>query len=273
MLRQLRQRLFSYSPAAPEAPSFTLPEGVRAYAVGDIHGRSHLLARMLEAIALDVADNPPAQVVEVFLGDYIDRGLHSREVIDLLLSPPPQGHERICLMGNHEEALLNFLNQPSTLRSWGNVGGYATLQSYGITIPESMAPERLAVVRDTLRQRMPAEHGTFLRRLPLSYVLGDYLFVHAGILPYVPLAAQRPEHLLWIRDPFLRHEGFFDYYVVHGHSPVAVPEIHPHRANLDISDAAVSSLCCLVVEGTEQRLLVVSNAEDGLTPRYERHHA
>ncbi len=250
--------------AAPEtppraAPVFSAPEGVRIYAVGDIHGRSRLLKKMMEAIARDAAGKPPATIIEIYLGDYIDRGMHSREVIDLLLAPPPAGHERRCLLGNHEDALLRFLKDPKFLRSWGNFGGYATLASYGIPIPESMSPENLAMLRARLLQNMPPEHLQFLRELPLRSLVGDYLFVHAGIEPGVALEAQKRDNLLWIRNPFLNYEGFFDHYVVHGHSPLDVPEVKENRANLDVSAAPTSSLCCLVLENTTRNLILVTD--------------
>lgn len=260
---RLRQ-LFSSSSTAPSAaPVFTMPEGVRVYAVGDIHGRGKLLAKMLAAIERDARAHPTQKIVQVFLGDYIDRGLESKEVINLLLAPPPAGHERICLMGNHEAALLQFLDNPSVLREWANFGGYATLASYGIAIPDSMLPERLAQVRDAFRKNLSPAHETFIRNLQLSYHVGDYLFVHAGIKPSVPLAKQTRDDMLWIRDPFLKHKGFFEYYIVHGHTPVPTPEIYTNRANIDVSAAAKNSLCCMVVEGSApHRVIPVSDEND-----------
>jgi serine/threonine protein phosphatase 1 len=258
----LFQRFFQKHPApvpAPQAPrAFGVPEGMRVYAVGDIHGRSGLLEKMLEAIARDASEHKGVQVVEVFLGDYIDRGMHSRAVIDQLLAPSPNGHQRICLLGNHEETLLNFLADPTQLRQWANFGGYATLASYGIPIPASMNAETMVALRDQLRQNLPPAHVDFLQQLQLTYQLGDYLFVHAGILPEQPLEKQSRANVLWIRNAFLNYTGYFDYYVVHGHSPVAEPDIRTNRANLDVSGAPVESLCCLVMQGTQRRPLVVT---------------
>lgn len=235
---------------------------MRIYAVGDVHGRSALLADMLAAIVQDADKARSDAVVEVFLGDYIDRGINSREVVDLLIAPPPEGHERICLLGNHEAAMLRFLAEPASLRNWASFGGYATLVSYGIAIPMSMSPQIACDLRERLQQNLPAAHVEFLGNLQLTCRLGDYLFVHAGILPGLALEQQKPEHLLWIREPFLSHTGFFDSYVVHGHSPVSAPEIRANRANIDISDAPTDSLCCLVIEGSVRRLLTVTGAKD-----------
>ena len=263
VLHRLRQ-LFTTPPPEPlEAPTFAVPDNVRVYAVGDIHGRCHLLSKMLAAIARDAASANDKEIIEIFLGDYVDRGMQSREVIETLLAAPAEHHERICLLGNHEEALLRFLNDPQSMRGWGNIGGYATLASYGIGIPESMSPEHLSNLRNRLQGMIPEAHLEFLKTLKLNYILGDYLFVHAGIMPGVPVEKQRPEHLLWIRDPFLHYEGFFEnYYVVHGHSAVSIPEIRVNRANLDVSEADIDSLCCLVLEGTERRTLLVTNLND-----------
>ncbi len=259
MMDRLR-RIFSRDSKVPPAPpTFALPSGMRIYAVGDIHGRSALLAKMLAAIEADAQAAPAPTTIQVFLGDYIDRGMQSREVIDRLLAAPPEGHERICLLGNHEDVLLRFLEEPGILREWGNFGGYATLASYGIGIPESMAPEALAALRDRFKQQFPAQHAAFLKHLRLSYSVGDYLFVHAGVRPGLPRAGQSRDDLLWIRQPFLQYEGFFEQYVVHGHSPVAVPDIRVQRANLDVSAAAVNSLCCLVLEDTQRRILLVTD--------------
>jgi serine/threonine protein phosphatase 1 len=259
MLRRLTQRFFARDSALPEAPrDFGVPEGVRVYAVGDIHGRAKLTAKMLEAIASDAAQHAGKKIIEVFLGDYIDRGMQSREVVELLLVPAAAGHERICLMGNHEVTLLRFLSAPTCLREWGSYGGYATLTSYGLGIPASMAPAALATVRDQFAKNLPPSHRAFYENLKLSYVVGDYLFVHAGILPNVALENQSRESLLWIRDAFLNHQNYFDYYVVHGHTPVAVPQLLHHRANLDVSAATSSSLCCLVMDGSDRKTILIT---------------
>ncbi len=251
----LFSRLFKSEPK--QVREFSLDAGVRIYAVGDVHGRAGLLRKMLRAIAQDARNHPNHKIIEVFLGDYIDRGLESREVINLLLSPPPQGHQRICLLGNHEETLLRFLDNPNILRDWRNYGGFATLDSYGVGIPASMSPEKLNILRDAFQRNLPAAHLAFIKSLPLTYVNGDYLFVHAGVPPHLPLHEQKPEHLLWIRDKFLYHSDFFDHYVVHGHSPMKAPDIQHNRANIDISVAEKNSLCCMVITGSERRVFVV----------------
>lgn len=241
---------------------FAAPEGTRIYAVGDVHGRARLLAKTMATITRDAGVHPGKRIVEIYLGDYIDRGLESRAVIDLLLAPPPPGHTRICLKGNHEETLLRFLGEPGILRQWANFGGYATLASYGIPIPQSMTPDSLAKLRDAFLQALPPEHLQFLKSLKLIHSEGGYLFVHAGIVPGVALAQQKTDDLLWIRDAFLRHPGYHNQYIVHGHTPVASPELRPNRANLDVSAAQKESLCFLVVEGEERTSLLISEQND-----------
>lgn len=262
MFTRLRQR-FARPHTLPIAdPVFALPDGVRVYAVGDIHGRADLLAQTLSAIEADAATNPAPRILQVFLGDYIDRGMQSREVIDLLLAPPPKGHERICLMGNHEETLLRFLEDPSVLRSWGNYGGYATLAAYGIAIPNAMTPAHLAHTRDRFRANLPDHHLQFLRHLKLCHELGDYFFVHAGIAPDIALDAQQSDALLWIRERFLNHRGFFPRYIVHGHTPVPEPDIRNNRANLDVSGNLPDRLCCLVMQADTRRTMLVGQKRD-----------
>jgi serine/threonine protein phosphatase 1 len=263
MIGRLKQLFASPEPVEEAAPRvFKLPSGMRAYAVGDIHGKDKLLAKMLRAIEEDAKQHPDKRIVQIFLGDYIDRGIGSKEVIDLLMSPPPANHKRVCLMGNHEEALLHFLEDPNILRDWANFGGYATLISYGIPIPDSMLPGKLAIVRDALKRNIPERHLEFFNTLKLTHELGDYLFVHAGVHPRNKLSEQKPEHLLWIRSPFLDHKGYFDQYIVHGHTPVAAPEIHKNRANLDVSGASINSLCCLVMDGIDRHTIVLTDKSD-----------
>ena len=155
LLRRSRQKSFPSEPISKAPPVFSIPSGVRVYAVGDIHGRSRLLGDMLAAIKQDACAHSGKKVIEIFLGDYVDRGFYSREVIDLLLMPPPEGHERICLLGNHETALLHFLQDPRVLREWANFGGYATLASYGVTIPSSMSPQPPMILRDAVQRNLP----------------------------------------------------------------------------------------------------------------------
>lgn len=239
------------------APEFALPEGVRVYAVGDIHGKADLTRAMQAAIVRHAQAHPCARIIEVYLGDYIDRGLESREVIECLLTPPAPGHERVCLMGNHEETLLNFLEDPEVLRTWSQHGGYATLSSYGVNIPLEMKPSTLMDLHRAFRERFPTEHEQFIRSLDYRFEIGGYYFVHAGVRPGYGLDEQTPSDLLWIREPFTSYKGMFEKYIVHGHTPLVAPEVLPHRADLDVSDAPSDQLCCLIVEGTGKEVMLI----------------
>jgi len=226
-----------------------VPEGVRVYAIGDIHGRADLLAEVFERIDTDRRLRPIRVSIEVLLGDYIDRGPNSREVLDLLVARK-RAFSSVFLKGNHEAFLANFPTDPSILEDWQRLGGLETLRSYGVAPsinPDVAARARLAAALD---QALPESHREFLARLELSFTCGDFLFVHAGVRPGIPLAKQREEDLLWIREDFLTSEDDFGKIVVHGHTPVLQPEIRRNRINIDTGAYATGRLTCLKLEGT-----------------------
>lgn len=234
-----------------------LPPDLRLYAIGDIHGRLDLLTRIHDQIREDAGRAPETQTKRIiYLGDYIDRGLESRGVIDALLEPFP-GFERVFLMGNHEEALLRFLEEPEFGRMWYGVGGDATLISYGVHLSRELRTqeERFEKARSDLDARLPAEHRAFMERLDLCYDADPYFFVHAGVRPERPLHRQTREDLLWIRDEFLLWDGAFEKIIVHGHTPTDEPEIRRNRIGIDTGAYATNTLTCLVLEGEERRFL------------------
>lgn len=231
-----------------------VPEGTRVYAVGDIHGRADLLGAMIAEIERDLSRNPCEDVVEIFLGDYVDRGPHSRDVIQMLKQDPSHDGERICLRGNHEDILLDFLEDPEILILWLQNGGMPTLASYGIEPPAEVGASTMREMRDRLRDAV-SEDLAFLNGLGLTHVEGDYLFVHAGIRPGVPLEAQEPEDLMWIREPFLEFEGPLPFCVVHGHTPVETPLIAPFHIDIDTGAVMTGRLTCLVLEDETRRFL------------------
>ena len=216
-----------------------------------------MLRCLQQTIARDAQGFAGDSIIEVYLGDYVDRGNASAEVLDLLLTDPPPRHERVCLRGNHEQALLDALEDTQALRGWLQFGGLSTLASYGVAIPSVVAEDAAAQMRDQLRRALPSAHLAFLQTLRTHFECGGYYFVHAGVRPGRSLAAQSDEDRLWIRDDFLRHQRAFAKYIVHGHSPNAAPELLAHRANLDVSDAPVPSLCILRLEGESRELLLV----------------
>ena len=252
-LKWLRRASRSEEQATP--PS--IPRGQRVYAVGDIHGRADLLAGLLALIQRDMGEALPAtNFTLVFLGDYVDRGFDSPGVIELLQPLDLPKTKLICLKGNHEEVFMKFLQDVSFGPSWFAIGGDATALGYGVKIPpEFIGPKKFAYAQNELRKTVPWHHIEFLVNLHLSFSLGDYYFVHAGVRPNLPLDRQHPSDLLWIRDEFLSWEGGFEKVVVHGHSLTHVPVAGRYRIGIDTGAYATNLLTCLVLEGQEQRFL------------------
>ncbi len=238
------------------ANTYTVPPGMRVYAVGDIHGRLDLLDEILATIASDLAEQPPARNVLVFLGDYIDRGPDSRGVIERLMTGLPKGLEPIFLRGNHEQMLLQTLELPRNFDLWAMNGGLATARSYGVDTGRSSRYEAdpVDVIRQLLKL-MPKSHREFLESLPFMAELGDYLFVHAGVRPGVPLKAQALDDLLFIRDEFLNFRGNFGKMIVHGHTPVQEPDLQPNRIGIDTGAFFTGRLTVLCLEGTDGRFI------------------
>jgi serine/threonine protein phosphatase 1 len=240
------------SEALKERPS--IPAGLRIYAVGDVHGRADLVADLFARIDADLKTRPIGKSVQILLGDYIDRGPHSRQVIDLLIARQSM-HHVVFLKGNHETYVWQFLSEPTTLSEWQQVGGISTLLSYGLTPTgreDRGAQRRLA---RTFEQSLPDSHRLFIQRLELSFTCGDFFFVHAGVRPGIPLQKQSERDLLWIRDDFLLHEDAFGKIVVHGHTPAIEPDIRSNRINIDTGAYATGRLTCLVLEGNEMSFL------------------
>lgn len=240
---------------AGSAPSPQCPDGVRIYAVGDIHGRDDLLIRMHAMILADVRAHPAASPTVVYLGDYVDRGSGSFEVIEFLINEPLPGFTSVALMGNHEDMMLRFLAGPPTL-NWLVNGGIATLASYGVGagLPAIYLAD-LDVLRRELRAAVPPSHMRFLLGLGLMHVVGDYAFVHAGVRPGVDLEVQTQADLLWIRDKFLDSRKDHGKVVIHGHTITEDPEIRANRIGIDTGAFVTDRLTCLVLEGSERRFL------------------
>ena len=227
------------------------PVGERIYAIGDIHGRCDLLERLIGQIEEDCADLPAGmKATIIFLGDYIDRGLQSRAVIDFLISDRLERFNTIFLMGNHEEALLRFLDDASFGKQWTRYGGAETLYSYGFNPPNSRASlashEAMAAAAQAwekvwtgFRQSIPHDHIEFFQTLRPYHVAGDYLFVHAGMRPNVPLNEQTQRDMLWIRDEFLDDDRPFDHVIVHGHTPTE--DIHRDNRRIGLDTGAFIS--------------------------------
>ena len=242
-------RFFRRERMKPHAPS-----GVRVYAVGDIHGAAELVDQVLRKIDEDRGLHPVEKTLEIFLGDYIDRGPDSRGAIDRLIA---RAEERPCifLLGNHELELLEFIKKPQRYRKWKSIGGVETLLSYGVEPTILLSTERPDLVRDRLVERMPERHVRFFSKLNPSVEIGDYFFVHAGVRPGVGLKEQSMSDLLTIRKGFLESNADFGKVVVHGHTPVERPEVHPNRIAIDTGAYVSGRLSCAVLENDQTRFL------------------
>ncbi|MGE0650728.1 MAG: metallophosphoesterase family protein [Alphaproteobacteria bacterium] len=233
-----------------------MPDSTRVYAIGDIHGRLDLLQAMHSLVMRDALEFDGARKVVVYLGDYVDRGVQSRETVDYLLDEPLAGFERVYLMGNHERTLLDFLVDPRVASSWMTYGGAATLYSYGVG---SDGPRNnlatLTRLQENFRRNLPARHLRFFNDLRLSHMEGDYLFVHAGVKPGVPLGEQQERDLLWIRDEFLDSDENFGKIVVHGHTITRAPDAKANRIGIDTGAFASGKLTALALEGDSGRFL------------------
>jgi serine/threonine protein phosphatase 1 len=218
------------------------------YAVGDIHGRADLLRQVHRQIDADWRARPAERCLEIYLGDYIDRGPDSAAVIAMLRGRAAA--KRIMpLLGNHEAMLLQFLDGRVPDEQWLACGGAATALSYGIN------PARESIPSAALARAVPLDDVQMLRSLRSSFRYGPYFFAHAGVLPNRALEEQRPEDLLWIRKPFLEHTGSFGAVVVHGHTPNAAVEFRPNRINLDTGAYATHRLTCLRIDAGGAALL------------------
>ncbi len=259
-------RLFRKKSRDEEAPRRSIastPANMRVYAVGDVHGRLDLLEDLVGRIKDDVEDSArDKQIKIIFLGDYVDRGMDSRGVLDLLIANPFPDYETIYLKGNHEQAILDFLREPSFGTTWKYYGGLETLHSYGLTDAlAATTPEDFEDVAEEFRSILPAEHLKFLSNLPARETVGDFCFVHAGFRPGIPLDRQVEEDMLWIRDSFLSSKHDFGKVIVHGHTPTEAPVLARNRIGIDTGAYMTGVLTALVLEGDEYRFLQTGEAK------------
>ncbi len=242
----------------PPLPRRSFPDSAVGYAIGDIHGRADLLERLLDRLENETRDDGARRLV-VFMGDYIDRGLQSRRVLDLIASGRPYGFERRFLIGNHEQMLLQFVGDPVGARGWLAMGGASTLASYGVAPPSlSASAKELLYASAALADRMPEVHQHLLMGLERMVELGSYLFVHAGVAPDKPLSQQTDDDLLWIREPFLTNTRPLSHCVVHGHTPVRTPLANGQRIAVDTGAYATGVLTAARLEGADTSFVTQS---------------
>lgn len=238
-----------------------VPAGQRVYAIGDIHGRLDLLLPLLAHIRDDISARANADNHVVLLGDLVDRGPYSAETLEYAISHLPSFATFHILMGNHEEAMLRAMD-PTEDRAenlWLKFGGYETLASYGV--PVATLGEELPPV-ETLCRYIPERHRQFLDNLPDAMRFGDYVFVHAGVRPGVPLEEQNPFDMRWIRNDFLDHKGDMGACIVHGHSISTEADVQANRIGIDTGAYRSGTLTALGLEG-ERRWLLRASVIDG----------
>lgn len=240
--------------------------GARAYAIGDVHGCLVQLDRLIKQIEGDLDERPVKEAFLVFVGDLIDRGPDSAGVIERLRTYSRPGLKPIFLAGNHEEYFLRVLNgERGVLDNWLDYGGRQCAQSYGVSADQLVAlPEDQAIA--LLRRQVPSEHRRFLKSFGDTFRFGDYLFVHAGIRPGLPLEQQSRQDLRWIREPFLHDSGDHGFVVVHGHTIVESVEELPNRIGIDTGAYRSGVLTALVVDGSERRFLSATDDDAGRKP-------
>ena len=231
------------------------PDGLRVYAIGDMHGCLGLVRRLFAIIESDIAARPVAQYRIICLGDYCDRGEDSRGVIEYLIDATGR-HDVVHLLGNHDQRLLEF---PRAAEEMGEAflyyGGRETLISYGVDPDQSIGLRGLG---RAFAAALPSAHRRFLEAAALSHVEGDYFFAHAGVKPGVLLHEQSAGDLLWIRHEFLQYQGDFGKVVVHGHTPWDYVDIQPNRINVDTRAFESGVLSCVVLE--ENRISILQTA-------------
>lgn len=232
-----------------------VPPGRRVYAIGDIHGRADLLESLLAVIDADAAQRPSADTLLIFLGDLVDRGPQSCQVVERLMQIRDADAPVRFLMGNHEEVFLRAIGGDlKALRFLIKIGGRATILSYGIS-PEDYASLDFEALAERLRELVPPSHVEFLSAFESWIEVGDYLFVHAGIRPGIDLAEQRPSDLRWIRDDFLDCRDDFGKLVVHGHSITDDVDVRANRIGIDTGAFASGQLTAIGLEGAERWFL------------------
>lgn len=240
-----------------------IPQGQRVYAVGDIHGCDTLLDDLLVRISNDIVStgHKASEVTIVFLGDYIDRGSGSPQVLERLIGLQSEEYSTIFLKGNHEASLLKFLGDPETIISWLDWGGDETLKSYGLKSISAQEPQDLAV---GLKNAMPPRHLTFLQTLMPYFQLGDFVFAHAGIKPGVLLEEQSEHDLLWIRDEFQKAPSAKrpTQTIVHGHTAARKIVDKGWRVCVDSGAVWTGALTAVVLEGTTRRFISTDPANE-----------
>lgn len=250
------------------APAASTPPGTRVYAVGDIHGRLDLFEELIRSIEADDARRKAARTTVVLLGDLIDRGPDSAGVVARARDWAQQRTIKL-IMGNHEEMFLDSFSKQGILRNFMRFGGQVTMLSYGV-------PQRVLAESDSetlqrlMAEAVPQEDRDFLAGFEKMVRIGDYIFVHAGLRPDMPLERQTGQDCRWIREPFLSHGGDFGGVVVHGHTVTEAPELMHNRIGIDTGAFMSGKLTAIGLEGTERWLMQACEQGDGAITSFAR---
>jgi serine/threonine protein phosphatase 1 len=244
---------------APRRGGAASTDGRLIYAIGDVHGCYDLLLRLLADVAADAAAGQDGcGATLIFCGDYVDRGPDSAKVLEALCQLRSALRDGVLLLkGNHEQALLQCLDEPAFAATWTRFGAAATFRSYGVEAPAADAsPAAFETARDQLLANMPALHLRTLQTLDLMLIAGDYAFVHAGVAPGAALDRQVEQDLLWIDTEFLAPGQAFEKIIVHGHSWIDEhPVLLANRLGVDTGAYRTGVLSALRIEGGEVKVL------------------
>jgi serine/threonine protein phosphatase 1 len=222
------------------------PEGMILYAIGDIHGRADCLRRAHDLIDRDIAERAARdRALEIYIGDYVDRGPDSKGVIDLLIARS-RAASMVALRGNHEVVMQSFLRGQTSFEGWRRLGGLETVLSYGVDARGLL--EKGGIRPRDLAENVPASHLRFISSLKNVYTIGRYCFAHAGLRPGVAIERQSIDDLVWIRDEFLTFAGDFKFIVIHGHTPVRNIDFLSNRINIDTGAYATNRLSILRID-------------------------
>lgn len=249
--------------SSPEPVRSAVPDGTRYYVIGDVHGRRDLFDALIAAVERDDRESVPADTTVVLLGDLVDRGPDSAGVVGRAIEWQDRRNV-VLLAGNHEEMFLDSFETEGVLRHFLRHGGRQTLLSYGLPREEYDAAT-VEEIQALMPRIVPQSHRDFLSGASNHLVAGDYLFVHAGIFPDIPLAEQQEHHLRWIREPFLDHSDRHEYMVVHGHTITEDVDLRTNRLGIDTGAYRTGRLTALVLEGEQRRLIQAVQAEHGIT--------
>ncbi|MEJ1157517.1 metallophosphoesterase family protein [Prosthecomicrobium sp. N25] len=231
------------------------PAGRVLYAIGDVHGRSDALDLAFARLDADRATLEGEEPIEIYVGDYIDRGPDSRGVVERLIRRA-ETVDCVFLRGNHEATLIEALGEDALFGDWLDMGAVPTILSYGVEPWMVQAgSQNAADLARAFKALLPQSHFRFLGATHSWARFGSYVFVHAGLKPGVPLEAQRPDDLFWIRSEFLKSNHDFGHIVVHGHTPVNAVDFRANRINIDTGAYATNRLTVLRIDEAGPRVL------------------